>query len=73
MFILVLAAGRGILRRFLIPAMAAVVIMLLIQHTHYSIDILGALVFTPVCWKVSGMWWKALPAAAALKTQTKPA
>jgi hypothetical protein len=72
MFILVLAAGRRPLRLALVAAMAAVVVMLLIQHAHYSIDILGALAFTPVCWKMSGWLRRQAPRAAAVPREASP-
>jgi hypothetical protein len=72
MFILVLAAGRRPLRLVLLAAMAAVIVMLLIQHAHYSIDILGALAFTPLCWKLSGRRRKKqAPAAVRRKASAR--
>lgn len=54
MLTLALSVKKGLLKRFLFLTLAAVVVMLLIQHAHYTIDILGALVVTPLCWKMSG-------------------
>ncbi len=31
----------------------AVIIMLLWQHVHYTIDIIGAIIFTPLCWSIT--------------------
>jgi hypothetical protein len=53
MLLLVLAVDNRILKTFLAGALTAVMIMLLYQHAHYSIDIAGALIITPICWKVS--------------------
>lgn len=54
MLTLVLAVQKKALKLFLAAGLIAVIVMLLFQHAHYTIDILGALIFTPVCWKISG-------------------
>jgi hypothetical protein len=38
---------------FLAITLIAVMVMLLFQHVHYSIDIAGALIITPACWLLS--------------------
>lgn len=53
MLTLALAVRRGVLKGFLFAALVAVIALLLIQHAHYTIDILGALVVTPLCWSAS--------------------
>jgi len=53
MLTLALSVRSRTLKRILFVALAAVIVMLLIQHAHYTIDILGALVITPLCWRAS--------------------
>ncbi|MGH2645111.1 MAG: phosphatase PAP2-related protein [Chitinophagaceae bacterium] len=54
MMILVLAVQKKILKILLSTGLIAVIVMLLFQHAHYTIDIMGAIIFTPACWKMSG-------------------
>lgn len=54
MLILVLAVQKRALKTLLAAGLMAVIIMLLFQHAHYTIDIMGAIIFTPFCWKISG-------------------
>lgn len=54
MLMLVLAVQKKALKLFLAAGLVAVIVMLLFQHAHYTIDIMGALIFTPVCWKIGG-------------------
>lgn len=53
MLILVLAVQKKALKILMAAGLIAVIIMLLFQHAHYTIDIMGAIVFTPACWKIS--------------------
>lgn len=53
LLILALATRNKWLKIFFSCLLIAVVIMLLWQHVHYTIDILGAFVFTPLCWYLS--------------------
>lgn len=53
MLMLVLAVRQRILKLLLIGGLIAVMVMLLFQHAHYTIDIIGALIFTPICWRIS--------------------
>lgn len=53
MLMLVLAVRKKVLKIFLAAGLIAVMLMLLFQHAHYTVDILGAIVFTPMCWKIS--------------------
>lgn len=46
-------------RRLILGAIILMIIMLLLmQHAHYSIDILGALLITPLAWKVIDIYFK---------------
>lgn len=53
MLTLALSVRNRTLKRTLFTALALVIVMLLVQHAHYTIDILGALVVTPICWRAS--------------------
>ncbi|HEX5554573.1 MAG TPA: phosphatase PAP2-related protein [Chitinophagaceae bacterium] len=53
MFILLLVVRKPLLKLFLAITLIAVMVMLLFQHVHYSIDIAGALIITPACWLLS--------------------
>jgi hypothetical protein len=53
MMMLLLAVQKRVLKISLAAGLIAVIIMLLLQHAHYTIDIMGAIIFTPVCWKIS--------------------
>lgn len=51
--ILFLAVKNRWLKMFFLIASTAIVAMLLWQHVHYSVDILGALFFTILAWKIT--------------------
>ncbi|HEY5408404.1 MAG TPA: phosphatase PAP2-related protein [Ginsengibacter sp.] len=53
LLILYLAIKNRWLKSFLLLALSAVILMLLWQHVHYTIDILGAIFFTNLGWKVT--------------------
>lgn len=57
LLLLVLATNKKGLKRLFIAATIGVIYMLLWQRVHYTIDILGALVFTGLIWKLTGLWW----------------
>lgn len=52
--IVMLAAKSRWLKTVMMAALVAIMIMLLFQHAHYTIDILGALILAPLCWKTAG-------------------
>ena len=52
--ILFLAVKIPWLKMYFLIALIAIVVMLLWQHVHYSVDILGALFFTIPAWKITG-------------------
>lgn len=51
--ILVLACRHKWLKLLLGLILIAVIMMLLWQHVHYTIDIIGAIIFTPLCWGIA--------------------
>lgn len=53
LLILFLAVKTPWLKMFFLIALIAIVTMLLWQHVHYSLDILGALFFTVPAWKIT--------------------
>lgn len=53
MFILVLAIQKKWLKLVMFMGLIIIIVMLLFQHAHYTIDILGALILTPLCWKAT--------------------
>ncbi|HVB02227.1 MAG TPA: phosphatase PAP2-related protein [Chitinophagaceae bacterium] len=56
LMLLVLATDRKGLKVFFTLALSAVILMLLWQRVHYTIDIVGALFFTALAWKITGLW-----------------
>lgn len=54
LLILFLATKIPWLKMFFLIVLIAIVTMLLWQHVHYSLDILGALFFTIPAWKIAG-------------------
>jgi len=52
--ILFLAVKIPSLKMYFLIALIAIVVMLLWQHVHYSVDIIGALFFTIAAWKITG-------------------
>ena len=56
--ILFLAVKNRWLKMFFLIASIAIMAMLLWQHVHYSVDILGALFFTVSGWKITGRYLK---------------
>ena len=55
MLLLCLSAVRNRLKWLFGACLGVVIILLLIQHIHYTIDILGAFFFAWVCWRISGI------------------
>ena len=53
LFVLYLVAPHGWPRNFLLMGTAVVACCVLLQHIHYSIDVLGALVFAPAAVKLA--------------------
>jgi membrane-associated phospholipid phosphatase len=63
MLLLCLSAIRKGLKWLFGACLALVIILLLIQHIHYTIDILGAFIFAWACWRISGRGTKIKPGA----------
>ncbi|TKV60354.1 hypothetical protein FDO65_01155 [Nakamurella flava] len=54
MVLLVFLAGPGAARRLAAAAAVAVAVMLVLQHVHWTIDVLAAPAFAALAWWVSG-------------------
>lgn len=54
--LLALGVGPGRRRRWLLAATAAVGLLVLIQHVHYSYDVLAAPIFAWGCYRLAGRW-----------------
>ena len=66
LFLFVLAVQGRWLRTFMAMACAVVAIAVLVQHVHYTIDVLTAPVFAWLAWRASAMTVRwAMPADAA--------
>ena len=53
MFIFALAAPKGLWKWFFVACTIAVGVLVVLQHVHYSIDVLAAFFFTYTSWRVS--------------------
>lgn len=53
MLTLLLVAENKYLKYALMFFLPVVMLMLLIQHAHYTIDLIAALIFVPLCWYVA--------------------
>jgi hypothetical protein len=54
--LLALGVGPGVRRRWLLGATAAVGLLVLVQHVHYTYDVLAAPVFALGCYWLAGYW-----------------
>ncbi|SHL39320.1 phosphatase PAP2-related protein [Hymenobacter psychrotolerans] len=52
--LLALAVGPGRLRRWLVPGTVAVGLLVLVQHAHYTYDVLAAPLFAAFCFWLAG-------------------
>lgn len=69
---MVLVVHKKTLRILLSLALVAVMVMLLFQHAHYTIDILGALVLTPLCWIACRRLFPGISVPSPLAIDIKP-
>lgn len=53
MFIFALAAPKGMWKWFFVACTIAVGVLVVLQHVHYSIDVLAAFFFTYTSWRIS--------------------
>ncbi len=60
MFIFALAAPKGLWKAFFVIGTIAVGALVVLQHVHYSIDVLAAFFFTYGSWKISESFFKRL-------------
>jgi hypothetical protein len=59
MLMLVLATKNKVLKYLFTAGLLAVIYMLLWERVHYTIDIVGAVVFSLAVWRFTRLWWPA--------------